>query len=221
MSTKRELYRDAKAALQEADQLESGVGRLRAQVSAARWRATRDIVKLRELGETQRAIGQGVGLGHATVGRYLQVWDRFGSVRSQTDFGECLKELRGGDWGHDHVSSAKRTELVAKYLKDREVWKAPEVKAAIRSNVHKDGREAGTTVFTAAPVTRIEPGDWRWLLAQMRNCEDAIRDGMTKIRRGGMPARHAGELIKQSRRLVAAAGKLEEQLSETAVGKPA
>jgi hypothetical protein len=224
---RRELYQDARAALREADVGESGIEKAKESVSRARWRAARRMAELHDQGDSQRTIAAELRMNDRTVGRYIRVWEDYGqtSAAARPHFSNALEEVRGG-WGHDGAkTTAKKVELAAQYLKDREVWKAPEVQKAVRSGVNRDvyaeGRERTANVPRAHSGTNISVlsgGYWQKFSAQLVNCDDAVKDALRELRRSGMPSAKGGEIIKRLRALSADVEKLEVQLSEKAIG---
>jgi hypothetical protein len=209
--------------LKEADRAAKGADAQRAAESKARWRAAHDMAELKKYGETQALIADHLDVSQSTVSDYLRVHSEFYHARGKTHFSDALKEVRGGTWGHTPVTTTKRAEIAADYLQDRDVWKAPEVRKAIDRNVRKDIREESRpnrpSLNGGTKVTVISGGIWHKLRAQMVNCEEAIKESLREMKRSGMPNTQAGALIKQARRLAAAADRLEEWLSTTAIGK--
>jgi hypothetical protein len=225
---KRDLYRDAKAALAEASRLEEGIKASGQQLNAARWRLAEDMGQLYELGETQTAIRTELGVSQSTVSRYLKIWQEYGgySARNRPDFGDALKEIRGGDWDHDPVTPEKRAERAAGYLRDRDVWRDDSVQEVMRAQVRKDIREqsrpsAPKATAGGTNLTVITRTYWEITLAKMIEASRVIRESIGELDRSGMPNVQSGAIIRQARTLAAAAQELEHRLSETAVGRSA
>jgi hypothetical protein len=224
---KSQLYRDAKAALAEASRLEEGMKASGQQLNAARWRLAQDMTQLSELGDTQRVIAEELGVSKDTVSLYTRVWAEYGSVyarRQSLDFGECLKEIRGG-WGHEPITPEKRAERAAGYLRDREVWKDPNVQDVMRAQVRKDIREESRPSppkdMGGTKLTVVSGTYWQLMLAKMADCTRAIREGMREMDRSGIPNQQAGMLIRQARDLAAAAQEFEGLVTDTAIGRSA
>jgi hypothetical protein len=220
---KRDLYRDAKAALAEASQLEQGIEISRAAVNAARWRAAEDMSQLYDLGESQREIAEALGVGKTTLSQYLRVWEtNSGHARVQSlDFGECLKEIRGG-WGHEPASTAKRAEATVNYLSDREIWKDPDVQKVMRKQVYRDVREESRPAppkDTTTKLTVITGSYWNVTLAKLKECTDLLREAVKELDRSGLPNVQSGALVRQTRALAGAAAKFEDRLTEDAIGR--
>jgi hypothetical protein len=221
---KGQLYVDAKAALAEASKLESGLESTRAAINAARWRAADDMSQLYDLGETQRAIAATLGVGVNTVSLYLQVYDQYKPVLARgqvTDFGQCLKEVRGG-WGHEPITPEKKAERAVNYLSEREVWKDPDVQKVLHTQVRRDIQEQARQPRpkdTKTPYLIVTGTYWESALVKIGECVNLLREATREMDRSGIPSRRGGDLVRQSRALAAAAKMFEERLTSGAIGR--
>jgi hypothetical protein len=221
-----QLYADAKEALASASRLETSMDTTRAALNAARWRAAEDMAALADMGETQRAIAAGVGVSPQTVNNYLRVWTAHHLVHARgqaTDFGELLKEARGG-WGHVPASTANKVKAAADFLAEREVWKDEAVQEVVRTQVRRDIREEPKAWTppkdTTTPIMVRTGSYWATVLYAMNDATRKVREAVGELDRSGMPSAHAGDVIKAARVLATAASHLEERVAATAVGKP-
>ena len=228
MTSTATLIAEAKAALAAAAAADERETDSRQLASEARWTAAERMAELAKT-MTYRDIAAAVGVSDTTVTRYVKcvyVVEKAASVRKQL-FSDVLKGIRGG-WDNEPRSVEGKAKVVAEYVKNPDVFADPAVIAAVSTAqrnhsasklppkpVHAKPAPAG--LLAAQAHQRADY--WTKLAWQLDACTKALDAAVTEMRRSGLPDRGGGELIRQLRRLTAAAGKAETVLTQTGIGE--
>lgn len=214
------LYSTARRALQRGE--------------SSLWEAAEAMYELAETyGETQRAIAQELGCSHNTVRLYVMVWS--GYARNQgkrPSFTDAMREARGGTWGHERQTPEAKARVVTKYLKDKEVADAPEVRKVqeqhvdrrLREEVRAANQASGTTTRTTKQRDQrrqsnvINAAFWFKCKSDLGIALRAVQEARTELARTGLPNRDAGQIIKSARALARACEQFVEDARDTGIG---
>ena len=219
------------------DQAQRGL----AEGDAGYWKAAEAMAQLAEAGQSYRQIAEKLKLSKSTVERYLQVWNAV-PVRGQPQlsFTEALGQIRdyGKEWENrkDPIPKApeKRAELAAELIKDKAVYEQPVVREQVKRHSERQLRQAaaewnrdhGIPTRTEAArdkrrisvvVNRIF---WRDLLWALQGAAKLLGEAIGELERTGLPAEHAGAVIKAAKSIEGAAERFRKMATARAVGEP-
>jgi hypothetical protein len=223
--SRRDLYRDARQALAEADRND-------AAAEAARWRAAKAMSELYDMGDTMRDIGAELGVAHNTVSRYIRVWEDYGTPQlpgpggtKKVSFSNALLGVRGpSGQGHTPITTAKRAEIAAELLGNVHVRQSKTVREVLR----KHSAEDFTAEVRATTAPKFHSGTppqvtnatlYREVLYDMQFSDRKLKEAMREIRKTGLPNKHSGDLIRAARTLAATCEQFEALMTDRGVGR--